>query len=104
MVLVGNALIAGASVVHSVLTFAWAILIARIVLSWVQPSPSNPTVRSLLSAVYGLTDPVLLRTRRLLPFLQVGQLDLSPIALFLAISFLDEVVPNTMIQLGYGLL
>jgi YggT family protein len=58
------------------------ILIARSVLSWVNPDPYNPIVRFL----YRVTEPVLRPVRHRLPPLQ--GLDLSPMVVLLAIYFL----------------
>ncbi|MCA9573269.1 MAG: YggT family protein [Myxococcales bacterium] len=100
MILVDNILLASASLVHGLLGLAWWVLVARIVLSWIQPRPTNDLVRSAVSAVYSLTEPVLWRLRAAFPFLRVGMLDLSPLVLFLAIGFLDQVVPRTLVQLA----
>lgn len=100
--LFANVLIASASVVHSLLGLAWWVFVFRIVLSWIGPRPTNDFVRSLVSAIYALTDPVLDRLRGALPFLRVGMLDLTPIAVFLAIGFLDRVIPPTLVQLAGG--
>jgi YggT family protein len=99
----GDFLIATASVVHAVLQLAWFVLLARIVLSWVQPNPPPGVVRSIVSAIYTLTDPVLDRARRLLPFLVVQGVDLSPIAVFLALGFLDRFLTSTLLHLGASL-
>ena len=73
------------------------IVIARALISWVSPDPYNPIVRFLHSA----TDPALYRLRRLLPFLQVGSFDLSPIALLLILSVGQQVVFGFLMQLAY---
>ncbi len=103
MLILANLLIAFAGVVHAVLMLAWWVLLARIVLSWVQPRPRQDLVRAVVRAIYGLTDPVLYRARRLLPFLVVGGLDLSPIAVFLALGFADRFLYSTLLQIGASL-
>ena len=40
----------------------------------------------------------------LLPFLQVGSFDLSPIAVFLGLGFLDAFIPSTLAMAGMALL
>jgi len=72
------------------------IIIARALISWVNPDPYNPIVRFLHSA----TDPALYRLRRLLPFLQMGTLDLSPMALLLLLSVVQQVVISFLYQLA----
>jgi len=72
------------------------IVIARALVSWVNPDPYNPIVRFLHSA----TDPVLYRLRRLLPFLQAGSFDLSPMALLLLLSVAQQVIMSFLYQLA----
>jgi YggT family protein len=99
----GNFVLATANLVHAVFQLAWFVLLARIVLSWVRPDPPPGIVRSLVNAVYTLTDPVLDRARRLLPFLVVQGIDLTPIAVFLGLGFLDRFVTSSLLQLGASL-
>ncbi len=73
------------------------IVIARALISWVNPDPYNPIVRFLHNA----TDPVLYRLRRLLPFLQTGTFDFSPIALLLLLSVLQTVVVGSLLQIAH---
>lgn len=101
--ILGNILIGLGAVVHSVFQLAWGVLLARIVLSWLQPNPGPGFVRSVINAVYALTEPALAKARNLLPFLRVGALDLSPIALFLALGFLDNVITRSLFDLGHRL-
>jgi YggT family protein len=56
------------------------VVIARALISWVNPDPYNPIVRFLHNA----TDPVLDRIRRFVPLL--GGMDLSPIVLLIALQ------------------
>ena len=69
----------------------WAyrfVVIASVVVGWVQADPSNPVVRTIRS----LTDPVFGWFRRRLPFLIQGGLDLTPIAVWLVLLFLDKAL------------
>ncbi len=76
-------------VIHTIINvYIWMILIAAI-LSFVQPNPSNPTVRSLILGLYRLTEPAFAWVRRKFPFVLVGGIDLSPIVILLALQFLD---------------
>ena len=72
------------------------IVIARALVSWVNPDPYNPIVRFLHNA----TDPVLYRIRRLLPFLQVGGIDLSPMALLILLSVCQHVLGTFLYRLA----
>lgn len=78
-------LIALANLVNLALSAYMWIIIARAVLTWVNPDPYNPIVRFL----YRVTEPVLRPVRRRLPTFQMG-LDLSPMVVLLAIYFLKE--------------
>ncbi|WP_088534532.1 YggT family protein [Geobacter sp. DSM 9736] len=93
MFVVANFLNAVAYVLDFVLTVYMYILIARAILSWVNPDPYNPIVNFL----YRATEPVLHRVRRVLP--DMGGLDLSPLVVLLAIFFLQKFVINSMFEL-----
>jgi YggT family protein len=84
MIVFANILGAVASIVDGVLFMYTILIIARVVVSWVNADPYNPIVRFITS----MTDPVMLWLRRKFPFLTIGMLDLSPIVLLLLISFL----------------
>lgn len=65
------------------------ILLAVVLLSWVNPDPSNPIVRFLRT----VTDPVLLPFRRLLmPLTRQIRIDFSPILAFLLIGMLQGML------------
>jgi YggT family protein len=88
-----NLIVAVAKVVNLVLTIYLWIIIARALVSWVNPDPYNPIVRFL----YRATEPVLAPVRRLIPF-QTGGIDLSPLIVLLIIYFLQEFLVQTLIQ------
>jgi YggT family protein len=89
-------LIAIARIIDMACNIYFFIVIARALVSWVNPDPYNPIVRFLHSA----TDPVLYRLRRLLPFLQAGSFDLSPIALLILLSVVQQVLISFIYQLA----
>lgn len=89
-------IIALARILELAFTIYIFIVIARALISWVSPDPYNPIVRFL----HNLTDPALYRIRRLLPFLQVGGLDLSPIALLLLLSVVQQLVVGFLYRLA----
>jgi YggT family protein len=79
----------------------WAyfwVIIARAVLSWVNPDPFNPIVRFL----YRVTEPVLRPIRHRLPTLAMG-LDLSPMVVLLAIYFLESFLVGSLRDLALSL-
>ena len=73
------------------------IVVARALVSSVNPDPYNPIVRFLHSA----TDPVLYRLRRLLPFLQAGAFDFSPIVLLILLSVIQQMLVSFLYQLPH---
>ncbi len=95
MFIFGNLLRALATVIHYVLNIYMWIIIARAVISWVNPDPYNPIVRVL----YSVTDPVLLAIRRRLP-LSFGGIDFSPIVVILAIIFLEQFLVASLLGLA----
>lgn len=98
MFVFGNLFKALAIILHYVLNFYMWIVIARAVLSWVNPDPYNPIVRFLAS----VTDPVLYAIRRRLPVF-FGGIDFSPMLVILAIVFLDNFLVPTLLQLAYSI-
>jgi YggT family protein len=91
--LLANFLVAVAQVLYYILEIYKWIIIARAVISWVNPDPYNPIVRFLYSA----TEPVLYRLRRAFP-LYAGGIDFSPILVFVAIMFLQSFVVQSLID------
>ena len=72
------------------------MLVARIVLSWFGVS-SYTTFNDLLSALYQVTDMILLPFRRL-P-LRLGLLDFTPIVAFVALQFIQRLVVLGLLNL-----
>jgi YggT family protein len=90
MFVISNLLLALAKILHLLLTFYMWIIIARAILSWVNPDPYNPIVRFL----YNATEPVLYGIRRRVPVF-FGGIDFSPMIAILIIMFLDNfLVPS----------
>ncbi|MBN2645522.1 MAG: YggT family protein [Desulfuromonadaceae bacterium] len=73
------------------------VLVARAVLSWVNPDPYNPIVRFIHAA----TDPVLFRIRKLVP-LQFSGIDFSPLLLLVALSFVQRILHAILVQIAYS--
>jgi YggT family protein len=95
MFVIGNLLKAIAVVLHYVLQFYMWIVIARAVLSWVNPDPYNPIVRF----IHNVTEPVLYRIRTKLP-LDFGGIDFSPIIVILGIIFLQNFVVSSLFRMS----
>jgi YggT family protein len=95
MFIIGNLLKAVAVVLNYVLHFYMWIVIARAVLSWVNPDPYNPIVRF----IHNITEPVLYRIRTKLP-LDFGGIDFSPIIVILGIIFLQNFVVSSLFRMS----
>ncbi|MFZ3073294.1 MAG: YggT family protein [Thermodesulfobacteriota bacterium] len=76
--------------------YMW-IIIARAILSWVNPDPYNPIVQFL----YKATEPLLYRIRKMLP--NMGGIDLSPIVVLVAIMFLRKFLVGSLLELAMRL-
>ena len=99
MDMIGYFLMAVAKVVDIVLIFFMWVVIARAILSWVNPDPYNPIVRF----IHNVTEPVLHPIRMKLP-VNFGGLDLSPIIVFLGVIFLRTFVVSSLQRLSMSLM
>jgi YggT family protein len=95
MFVLSNFLVGVAKVLDIALTLYMWIIIARAVISWVNPDPYNPIVRFLNS----VTEPVLYPIRRRLP-ISLGGIDFSPILVILAIIFVQAFLVQSLIQMA----
>ena len=98
MFVAGNFMLAIARLLELVVNAYIWIIIARAILSWVNPDPYNPIVRFL----YRVTEPVLRPVRYRLPTLAMG-LDLSPMVVILVLYFLDWFLVSTLRDLALSL-
>ncbi|MFI5341104.1 MAG: YggT family protein [Candidatus Methylomirabilales bacterium] len=98
MFIAGNFLSALAEVLNWVLWAYMWVIIARALVSWVNPDPWNPIVQFLHRA----TEPVLAPIRRWLPTWKVG-IDFSPLVAILAIYFVQEFVLSSLRELAWRL-
>lgn len=73
------------AVVDTVLSLYFWIVLAAVVLSWVNPDPYNAIVRGIRA----LTEPVFYRIRKWMPFTYLSGIDFSPVVVMLAIKFLQ---------------
>ena len=92
MFVVGNVLQGVAHVIDWALSLYLWVVIARALISWVNPDPWNPIVQFLDRA----TEPVLAPIRRKVGF-GMG-LDLSPIIVIMIILFLQYALVQTLFQ------
>jgi len=96
MFILGNLIIAIGDILDIALTVYMWILIISAIISWVNPDPYNPIVRTL----HLLTEPVLRPIRRIIGY-RLGPLDISPMIAILAIYFIKKFLIVSIIELGY---
>jgi YggT family protein len=94
MFVAGNALTAVATIIDYVLWLYMWVIIARALISWVNPDPWNPIVQFLNR----VTEPVLAPIRRWVG-VRMG-MDLSPIVVILIITFLQIAVVDSLKELA----
>ena len=98
MFAVGHLIEAVAYILNLGLTIYMWLIIARAMISWVNPDPYNPIVRFL----YNVTEPVLGWVRRRVPII-FGGLDLSPLLVLLAMVFLQRFMMASLLDLAQRL-
>ncbi|MDD2220229.1 MAG: YggT family protein [Desulfoplanes sp.] len=91
-----NLLQAVASVLDTLLSLYFWVVIISALLTWVNPDPYNPIVRILRN----LTEPVFYRIRKWIPFTYISGIDFSPVVLLLAIQFVKIFLIRTLYQLS----
>lgn len=95
MFIIGSFLSAAAYVLNMALWLYMWVIIARALVSWVNPDPYNPIVQLL----YRATEPVLRPIRQRLPTWQTG-IDFSPVIVILAIIFLQQFLIDVLYRLA----
>ena len=75
-------------VVDTVLSVYGFIVIGAVLISWVNADPYNPIVRILRN----LTEPLLWRIRKYLPFTYRSGMDFSPVVLLLAVQLTNMAI------------
>ena len=100
MAFLGLIVTAFAKILSLLINFYTILLVARIILSWVNPDPGNAIVRF----IHQSTEPALIRGRRLLPvsFFQFG-IDFSPIIIFILLTLIETIVVGGLYDLAYML-
>ena len=95
MFIVGYFFKAVAMVMDVVLLFFMWVVIARAVLSWVNPDPYNVIVRF----INNVTEPVLHPIRSKLP-MSYGGFDFSPFIVILIVMFMRTFVVNSLMRMA----
>jgi YggT family protein len=99
MFIIGHFIKAIAVVLEMGLNIYMLIVIARALLSWVNPDPYNPIV----NFIHNVTEPVLYRIRRVIPSVY-GGFDFSVIIVLVAIAFLNNFLVGSLYSLALRLM
>ncbi|HPP05758.1 MAG TPA: YggT family protein [Syntrophorhabdaceae bacterium] len=91
----GNLLSALASIINIILDLYFWVIFIRAVMSWFNPNPYNPFVRT----IYRLVDPITYKISRIIPT-RFGMVDLSPFILMLIIIFLQRFLVKTLFDMA----
>jgi len=83
---------------HILLTIYLWIVIVGALISWVNPNPYNPIVRTLRR----LTEPAFTWCRQVLP-LRFGGIDFSPVLVIAGVVFLDVALVGSLVESGHVL-
>ncbi len=94
MFVLANFIQAAAVIINYILNIYFYIIIARALISWVNPDPYNQIVQFL----YKITEPVLHHIRRRIPI--AYGIDFSPIIVLFIIFFLQEFFVKSLMQLA----
>lgn len=98
MFILGNILIGLTHILDSICFIANIVIIASVVISWVNADPYNPIVRTINS----LTQPVFSAVRRKIPT-SYGAMDFTPIIVLLIIMFVQSGILPSVLQIGLSL-
>jgi YggT family protein len=93
--ILSNFIDALAQIIGLVLTLYMWLIIARALISWVNPDPYNPVVQFL----YKVTEPILFPIRRMMGTFSIG-IDLSPLIVVFIILFLQSFLVASLRQLA----
>lgn len=69
------------------------LIIARVLMSWINPNPHSPIVRF----VSDITDPLLSRIERLMPQALLYPLNFTPIVALLFLSFVQRLIFSLLV-------
>lgn len=94
MYAIGYPLLSAVTIVDILLLIYTFVIIASVVLTWVNPDPLNPLVRILRN----MTEPVMDRIRPHVPL--VGGLDLTPIVMVALIAFVRHGILTVLARMA----
>ena len=78
----------GSVMIGIISLYKWIVIIAALI-TWINPDPYNPIVKVL----FGLTEPVYYKIRRIIPT-TFGGIDIAPVILLFGLQFLEIFLSN----------
>lgn len=81
-------------VASAIINIYFFIVIIAALITWVNPDPYNPIVRILR----GLTEPVFRFVRRVIPFVVIQGLDLSPVVVLVGLQLVQLLLRELIIR------
>ncbi len=96
MFVVANLILTVADLLSLVINVYTFVIIVAAFLSWVNPDPYNPIVRTLRS----MTEPVFARIRKHISFVVFNGVDLSPVVALILLQLLSGVVVQSLRELA----
>jgi YggT family protein len=74
------------TLIEIVFSVAYLAILARVLMSWVNPNPYHPVMQML----YQVTEPILEPIRRVLP--QTGMIDFSPLVAIIVLQLVQQLL------------
>ena len=98
MILLGYSLKALASIIGGIISFVELLIIARVIISWIEANPYNTLVRIVVQA----TDPIfkLFGKRRLI----CGAIDFTPLVILIILAFIGQAIAPALADYGQGMI
>lgn len=72
------------------------LIIARVIISWIQPNPGDMRWRKVIMTIYNLAEPILGPIRSLLPQGGILGLDFSPLIALFALNIIRNFLIRIM--------
>lgn len=98
MYILGNFIAAIAVILGYIITILTWLIVARALISWVNPDPYNTIVQLL----HRVTEPILAPFRKIVPAFNIG-IDISPILAILSLWFVRLFIVRTLAELALRL-
>jgi len=97
----GYIIIAFAKVLNLIINIYTLVIIAAVLISWVNADPYNPIVRILRQ----LTQPVFMLVKRILPrALRYSRIDISPLIVLIMLMLIETIAVGFLLNLGRGMI